>query len=59
MVVILNNKWEKWIYLHQISVTNKIHLMTTKTEIKEEKTKLNEQKIETSATEPMPSIWYN
>ena len=33
--------------------------MTTKTEIKEEKTKINEQKIETSATEPMPSIWYN
>ena len=33
--------------------------MTTKNEPKEEKAKINEQKIETSATEPMPSIWYN
>lgn len=33
--------------------------MSTKNELKEEKTKINEKKIETSANEPMPSIWYN
>ena len=33
--------------------------MNTKNEFEEEKTKINESQIETSATEPMPSIWYN
>ena len=33
--------------------------MTTKNELKEEKTKINEKQIDTNVTEPMPSIWYN
>ena len=33
--------------------------MTTNNKLKEEKEKINEKLIETSATEPMPSIWYN
>lgn len=34
-------------------------LMSTKKETKDERVKIDSQKVETSSQKPMPSIWYN
>jgi len=33
--------------------------MSTKKETKDERVKIDSQKVETSSQKPMPSIWYN